>query len=298
MKTRSGEKIKLTSYDELLGADNQVGKMEVPLVELHNFKNHPFKVKDDEKMEELVESIKQNGVLSPALVRCRSDGGYELISGHRRRHAAERAGMVQIPVIVKELSDDEAIIIMVDSNIQREEILPSEKAFAFKMKHDAILHRGKSILPDIKKWSHEEVGESNGISGRQVQRYMRLTEVIPELLVMIDEKKLQLVCGVEMSYLDKQTQGWILGWIHSNNTSYPKLEQIVNLRRQAEKEVLTQSLVEYILNENMEKQVASKIIISEKKLNTYFPVGYSTKDIEEIIFTLLEKWKFENEGRW
>ena len=296
MKSRSGEKIKLTSYDELLGADNQVGSMEVPLSELYNFKNHPFKVKDDEKMEELVESIKQNGVLSPALVRSREKGGYELISGHRRKHAAELAGIEQIPVIVKQLTDDESIIIMVDSNIQREEILPSEKAFAFKMKHDAFLHRGKSFGHDVQKWSHEQVGESNGISGRQVQRYMRLTELIPELLDLIDEKKLQLVCGVEISYLDKQIQEWIMNWILRSCTSYPKLEQIVNLRRQAEKEILTQSLVEYILNENMEKQVATKIILSEKKLYTYFPVGYSTKDIEQIIYTLLEKWKCENEG--
>lgn len=296
MKSRSGEKIKLTSYDELLGADNQVGSMEVPLSELYNFKNHPFKVEDDEKMEELVESIKQNGVLSPALVRSREKGGYELISGHRRKHAAELAGIEQIPVIVKQLTDDESIIIMVDSNIQREEILPSEKAFAFKMKHDAILHRGKSFGHDVQKWSHEQVGESNGISGRQVQRYMRLTELIPELLDLIDEKKLQLVCGVEISYLDKQIQEWIMNWILRSCTSYPKLEQIVNLRRQAEKEILTQSLVEYIMNENMEKQVATKIILSEKKLYTYFPVGYSTKDIEQIIYTLLEKWKSESEG--
>ncbi|MDD3415656.1 MAG: ParB/RepB/Spo0J family partition protein [Lachnospiraceae bacterium] len=296
MKSRSGEKIKLTSYDELLGVDIQESCIEVQLSELHNFKNHPFKVKDDKKMEELVESIKLNGVLSPALVRSRNEGGYELISGHRRKHAAEMAGVERIPVIVKELTDDESIIIMVDSNIQREEILPSEKAFAFKMKHDALLHRGKSLGHDVQKWSHEQVGESNGISGRQVQRYMRLTELIPEILDMIDEKKLQLVCGVELSYLEKQVQEWIMNCILCKGASCPKLEHIVNLRRQAEKETLTQSLVEYILNENMEKQTATKITLPEKKLISYFPSGYSTKDMEQIIYSLLEKWKSENEG--
>ena len=296
MKSRSGEKIKLTSYDELLGVENQEGCIEVSISELHNFNNHPFKVKDDDKMEELIESIKQNGVLTPALVRSRAKGGYELISVHRRKHAAELAGIIQIPVIVKELTDDESIIIMVDSNIQREEILPSEKAFAFKMKHDALLHRGKSFGHDVQKWSHEEVGESSGISGRQVQRYMRLTELIPEILDLIDEKKIQLVCGVEISYLDKSVQEWIFDYIQENGANFPKLEQIVNLRKQAEKEILTQALVEYILNENIEKQVATKITLSDKKLNTFFPVGYSTKEKEQIIYTLLEKWKSENEG--
>lgn len=166
-------KIKLTSYDELLGVQKD-GTIEVNLTELHEFKNHPFKVIDDEKMQELAESIKANGVLSPALVRKRSEGGYELISGHRRKRACEMAGLSKMPVIVKELSDDEATIIMVDANIQREEILPSEKAFAFKMKMEAMSHQGVSNG----KITADEIGADNGVSGRQVKRYIRLTMLL------------------------------------------------------------------------------------------------------------------------
>ena len=195
MKNRSGEKIKLSGIDELLGVVNEESAMEIDIASIHPFAGHPFRVVDDEKMQDLVESVSENGAIAPVLIRPAENNQYEMISGHRRMHAAELAGLSTIPAIVRDMTDDEAVIAMVDANIQREELLPSEKAFAFKMKMDAIKRQGNrrdltsdQNGPKLAAW---EVGESNGISGTQVKRYIRLTELIPELLNLVDDKKLQ-----------------------------------------------------------------------------------------------------------
>lgn len=213
MKTRTGQKLKLTTVEELLGVPATESSTEIDIDMIHMFKNHPFKVLDDEKMSDLVESIRVNGILSPVLVRPDGEDSYEMISGHRRMHAAKIVGLTMIPAIVREMSDDEAIVYMVDSNIQREELLPSEKAFAYKMKMDALRRQGaRQDLtsdhngPKLAAWS---IGKDNGISGTQVKRYIRLTELIPELLDMVDSKRLQFTAGVEISYIDKEIQQWI-----------------------------------------------------------------------------------------
>lgn len=282
------EKIKLTSYDELLGVQKD-GTIEVNLTELHEFKNHPFKVIDDEKMQELAESIKVNGVLSPALVRKRSEGGYELISGHRRKRACEMAGFIKMPVIVKELSDDEATIIMVDANIQREEILPSEKAFAFKMKMEAMSHQGVSNG----KITADEIGADNGVSGRQVKRYIRLTMLIPELLQLVDEKKLPFVVGVEISYLDEEFQEVI----YKNLMEGKKVgkNEIHSLRQNEELEEgeLTIYDIEGLLFPEKAKKKISNVTLNQRKLAKYFTPDYEAEQIEEIILSLLEKWNEE-----
>jgi ParB family chromosome partitioning protein len=282
------EKIKLTSYDELLGVQKD-GTIEVNLTELHEFKNHPFRVIDDEKMQELAESIKANGVLSPALVRKRSEGGYELISGHRRKRACEMAGLSKMPVIVKELSDDEATIIMVDANIQREEILPSEKAFAFKMKMEAMSHQGVSNG----KITADEIGADNGVSGRQVKRYIRLTMLIPELLQLVDEKKLPFVVGVEISYLDEEFQEVI----YKNLMEGKKVgkNEIHSLRQNEELEEgeLTIYDIEGLLFPEKAKKKISNVTLNQRKLAKYFTPDYEAEQIEEIILSLLEKWNEE-----
>ena len=281
-------KIKLTSYDELLGVQKD-GTIEVNLKELHEFKNHPFRVIDDEKMQELAESIKANGVLSPALVRKRSEGGYELISGHRRKRACEMAGLSKMPVIVKELSDDEATIIMVDANIQREEILPSEKAFAFKMKMEAMSHQGVSNG----KITADEIGADNGVSGRQVKRYIRLTMLIPELLQLVDEKKLPFVVGVEISYLDEEFQEVI----YKNLMEGKKVgkNEIHSLRQNEELEEgeLTIYDIEGLLFPEKAKKKISNVTLNQRKLAKYFTPDYEAEQIEEIILSLLEKWNEE-----
>ena len=286
------EKIKLTSYDELLGVQKD-GTIEVDLKELHEFKNHPFKVVDDEKMNELAESIKTNGVLSPALVRKRSEGGYELISGHRRKRACELAGLLKMPVIVKELSDDEATIIMVDANIQREEILPSEKAFAFKMKMEAMSHQGISNG----KITAEEIGADNGVCGRQVKRYIRLTMLIPELLQLVDEKKLPFVVGVEISYLDEEFQQVI----YKNLMEGKKVgkNEIHSLRQNEDLEdgELTIYDIEELLFPDKAKKKVSNVTLNQKMLSKYFTPDYEAEQIEEIILSLLEKWNEEQQRK-
>ena len=227
MKNRSGEKIKLTSIDELLGVVNEESAMEIEINRIHAFKDHPFKVLDDEKMADLIESVKGNGVLTPVLLRSDGEDGYEMISGHRRMHAAAIAGLETIPAIVRELSDDDAVIAMVDANIQREELLPSEKGFAYKMKLDAIKRQGKRVDltcghngHKLGKKSREELGEQVGESARNVQRYIRLTELIPELLDMVDAKKLNFTIAVDISYIEKEIQKWIYEYIRDRALSY------------------------------------------------------------------------------
>ena len=210
MANRAGQKIKLTSIDELLCVPETEGTVDIDVRAIYPFENHPFRVVDDEKMEELVESIKANGVLTPVLVRPDDEGTYEMISGHRRLHAAKKAGIPKIPAIVKEMTNDDAVIAMVDANVQREEVLPSERAFALKMKMDAIKHQGKSTLStEWTKRSGDVVGQAEGIGKSQVHKYVRLTELIPKLLDMVDEKRLALSVAVELSYLNKNIQQWI-----------------------------------------------------------------------------------------
>ena len=208
MKNRSGEKIKLASIDELLGVVNEESAMEIEISKIHPFKNHPFKVLDDEKMQDLVESVRINGVLTPVLLRMDENEEYEMVSGHRRMHAAQLAGLTTIPAIVRELSDDDAIVAMVDANIQREELLPSEKAFAYKMKLVAMKRQagrpknnsGQNDQNLIGTVSRDVLAEQVGESSKQIQRYIRLTELIPELLDLVDNKKLQFTVAVDISY--------------------------------------------------------------------------------------------------
>ena len=299
MKNRSGEKIKLASIDELLGVVNEESAMEIEISKIHPFKNHPFKVLDDEKMQDLVESVKINGVLTPVLLRMDENEDYEMVSGHRRMHAAQLAGLTTIPAIVRELSDDDAIVAMVDANIQREELLPSEKAFAYKMKLDAMKRQGvRTDLTCVQnehksgKKSRELLGEQVGISSVQVTRYIRLTELIPELLDLVDNKKLQFTVAVDISYIDKEVQGWIYEYIC--DTGFIKPKQIAALRNQLNDGPINQIQMLSIFNNCvMAKKVSRSLTFSEKKLTKYFPDDYTAKDMEQIIESLLEKWMQE-----
>ena len=299
MKNRSGEKIKLASIDELLGVVNEESAMEIEISKIHPFKNHPFKVLDDEKMQDLVESVKINGVLTPVLLRMDENEEYEMVSGHRRMHAAQLAGLTTIPAIVRELSDDDAIVAMVDANIQREELLPSEKAFAYKMKLDAMKRQGiRTDLTCVQnehksgKKSRELLGEQVGISSVQVTRYIRLTELIPELLDLVDNKKLQFTVAVDISYIDKEVQGWIYEYI--SDTGFIKPKQIAALRNQLNDGPINQIQMLSIFNNCvMAKKVSRSLTFSEKKLTKYFPDDYTAKDMEQVIESLLEKWMQE-----
>ena len=299
MKNRSGEKIKLASIDELLGVVNEESAMEIEISKIHPFKNHPFKVLDDEKMQDLVESVKINGVLTPVLLRMDENEDYEMVSGHRRMHAAQLAGLTTIPAIVRELSDDDAIVTMGDANIQREELLPSEKAFAYKMKLDAMKRQGiRTDLTCVQnehksgKKSRELLGEQVGISSVQVTRYIRLTELIPELLDLVDNKKLQFTVAVDISYIDKEVQGWIYEYIC--DTGFIKPKQIAALRNQLNDGPINQIQMLSIFNNCvMAKKVSRSLTFSEKKLTKYFPDDYTAKDMEQIIESLLEKWMQE-----
>ena len=299
MKNRSGEKIKLASIDELLGVVNEESAMEIEISKIHPFKNHPFKVLDDEKMQDLVESVRINGVLTPVLLRMDENEDYEMVSGHRRMHAAQLAGLTTIPAIVRELSDDDAIVAMVDANIQREELLPSEKAFAYKMKLDAMKRQGiRTDLTCVQnehksgKKSRELLGEQVGISSVQVTRYIRLTELIPELLDLVDNKKLQFTVAVDISYIDKEVQGWIYEYIC--DTGFIKPKQIAALRNRLNDGPINQIQMLSIFNNCvMAKKVSRSLTFSEKKLTKYFPDDYTAKDMEQIIESLLEKWMQE-----
>ena len=292
---RPGQQLKGLSVQELLGVSGEESAMEIELRLIHPFKNHPFKVVDDEKMQDLVESIRVNGVLSPVLLREAGHGQYEMISGHRRMHAAELAGLDSIPAIIRDLNDDEATIVMVDANIQREELLPSEKAFAFKMKMDAMRHQGATSGHDVQKLTQQIVGEESGFSGRQITRYIRLTEIIPELLEMVDSKRISFVLGVDISYIDKEIQKWLYEYIHDNGVIKP--EQVAALRKRLESGSINQSQMVMILNDNLKGRLPSrKVALSEKKLNKYVPASYSSEDMEGVIIALLEEWKKAHGG--
>lgn len=293
------EKIHFASVEELLGAPvDKEGTVEIRIDQIYPFENHPFKVLDDEKMDELVESIKANGVLSPVLVRPDDEGSYEMISGHRRMHAAKLAGLTLIPAIIKEMTDDEATICMVDANVQREEILPSERAFAFKMKFEAKSRQGaRSDLTsgtECPKLTTDEIGLESGLKSRQVKKYIRLTELIPELLDMVDNKKITMTIGVDISFLDKQLQSWVYEYIKDN--SFIKPEQIGAVRELENSERLTQSELIRVMNDALpKKKQPGGVTISQKKLDKYFSPHVSAMEREHIIIQLLEHWKESQE---
>ena len=291
--------IPLQSLDALFGttSEEQAGIQQIALDNLHPFSNHPFKVLDDDKMAELSESVKTHGVLVPGIVRIKDTGGYEIIAGHRRKRACEIAGLKTMPVIIKDLTDDESTVIMVDSNIQREELLISEKAFAYKMKYDALKRQGKrSDLTSCqvgKKLAAEEVSQNTGDSSRQILRYIHLTELVAELLELADEKKLPFNTAVELSYLRTEEQQILFQYM-SNHNMVPSMKQAKELKQISKERMLTYSEIDQIcMNESTEKV---QVQIPAKKLKQYFPDTYTKTQMEEIIFMLLASWA-EREGK-
>ena len=298
MGSRVAGKIKLQSVDELLGVPEIAGTQEIELGRIHSFPNHPFKVLDDEKMDTLVESIRENGILNPVIVRPDKNGDYEMISGHRRLHAAGIVGLNKVPAIVNEMSDDEAIIKMVDANIQREEILPSEKAYAYKMKLEAMKRsagrptKENACQSGTHLRSDQELASQVGESARSIQRYIRLTYLVPELLEMIDLKKLQFVMAVDISYFDEQIQNWICEYIKDNG--FIKPVQISALKNYPNLSKANQFSVISIMNDALPKKSSSaKVSLSEKKLDKYFPSHFTAKERENVIIQLLEQWSAE-----
>lgn len=305
-KLRPGQKIKMVSVDELLGCAGEESSLEIDINRIQPFQNHPFKVVDDAKMDDLVNSIRLNGVLTPVLVRPTDDGGYEMISGHRRMHAAERAGLATIPAIIRELTDDDATIVMVEANSQREEILPSEKAFAYKMRMEAVKRQagrpGKENYCQLgnnfgTKTSSEELAKEVGESKNQVYRFIRLTDLIPELLEMVDAKKMPLVTAVDISYIDPKVQQYLYEYIKENGMV--KSYQVTALRKYLEDyETIGQSKMIAVLNEVITGKTQTKSVhFTEKKLRKYFSSNYTVSDMEKIMIRLLERWKSEQEGR-
>lgn len=291
MGSKAAQKVKLPSFDELLGTGEPESKESIVMVPIrlfHSFKGHPFQVSDDEKMEEIVESIRKYGVLVPGIVRPQGENGYEVVAGHRRWRACELAGVEEMPVIIRELDDDAATIIMVDSNVQRENILPSEKAFAYKMKYEAIRHQGSRG----DKHTADEVGEVAGDSGRTVQRYIRLTELNPCLLDYVDTNKIPLLAGEKLSYLKKEEQNWVDGVI-KNSGVYPSKTQAEQLKLYSEQGKLTEGQVYAVLIKKEGKGIS--IAIPSGKIREYFPVFYTKEQMEEVIYTLLERWKQNEE---
>ena len=291
---RKNANVSLTSYDDIFGPEETYERVqEIPLAELHPFKNHPFKVIDDEAMLRTVESVARYGVLAPAIARPRVEGGYELVAGHRRHHASELAGMDTMPVIVRELDDDAAVILMVDSNLQRERILPSERAFAYKMKMDAIKHQGsRSDLTSgqvVQKSSLEQIAEGTGESYKQVQRYIRLTELIPELLKMVDEGIIKFNPAVELSFLKKEEQeNFIEAMDYSQNT--PSLSQAQRLKKLSQDGKCTLEAMCAVMDEQ-KKEELDKVVIKNDVLKKYFPKSYTPKQMESTIIKLLEQWQ-------
>ena len=300
MKTRAGQKIRLASVEELLGVSNEESAMDLEIVKIRPFKDHPFKVVDDEKMQDLVESIRTNGILSPVLVRPVGNDVYEMVSGHRRMHAAVILGMDRVPAIIREMTDDEAIVKMVDANIQREELLPSEKAFAYRMKMEAMKRQGsrKDLREDgatstqigWKSETAELLGQELGESKNQIRRYIRITELIPELLDYVDQKRIQFTVAVEISYIDREIQKWLFEYIKDNGVV--KLNQISLLRAQLQAGAITQAKMIALLNDSQPgKAPSSKLTFTEKKLREYFPAGYTANEMRGVIEGLLSEWK-------
>ncbi len=299
----SAKKVNLTSVDDLFSTEESradAGRekvMEIALTELFPFKDHPFKVKDDEAMADTAESIKEYGVLVPAIARPRDEGGYELVAGHRRHRASELAGLETMPVIVRNLDNDAATIIMVDSNLQRENILPTERAFAFKLKLDAIKRQGERTdltctqvghkLNEGKK-SVEIVAEQAGSSRNQIQRYIRLTELIPELLDMVDDKKIAFNPAVELSYLKPEEQTNLLEAMDMEQAT-PSLSQAQRLKKFSADGKCTLEAMCAIMSEEKKGEI-DKVTLSSDKLRKYFPKSYTPQKMEETILKLLETW--------
>lgn len=266
---------------------------QIPIGELFPFKNHPFKVLDDESMQRTVESVEQYGVLSPLIARPRAEGGYEIISGHRRQHAAQLAGLDALPVIVRQMDDDAAVLLMVDSNLQRENILPSERAFAYKMKLEALKNQGaRSDLTSVQvapKLSTEKIGEEVGMSKDNVKRYIRLTNLVPELLDMVDEKKIAFNPAVELSYLDEAQQRDFLEAMNDTQNA-PSLSQAQRLKRLAQEGHFSYDVAFAVMGEE-KKDELDKVVIKNDTLRKYFPRSYTPKQMEDTIIKLLEQWQ-------
>ncbi len=282
-KPGSAGKIRMSSFDDLFGGTKDTEQIiDARLDELHTFKNHPFRVLDDEKMEETAESIKQYGVLVPGIARHRAGGGYEIIAGHRRKRGCELAGLATMPVIVRDYTDDEATIIMVDSNIQREDVLPSEKAKAYAMKYEAMKHQGSRGGSTL-----EEVGSAAGDSRKTVQRYVWLSRLIPELLELVDRKKLGISQGADISFLAEESQRWVLEVLEETGLPVSNA-QAARLKEYSRSGELTLTVVRLVLAE--EKPKERKVTIKGEKISRYFPENYSSGDIEDVIIRLLEEW--------
>ena len=300
----SAKNIRLSSLDDLFSTEEtrqeaqaDAGREKVrmiPLDELHPFAHHPFKVKDDEAMQDTVESVKAYGVLVPAIARPREEGGYELVAGHRRHRASLLAGLAEMPVIVRELDDDEATIIMVDSNLQRETLLPSERAFAYRMKLEAIRRQAgrpaknsRQVVGNFE--SADIVGKDIGESGRQIQRFIRLTYLVPPLLDMVDEHKVAFNPAVELSYLTSEEQVALLDAMDSEQST-PSLSQAQRLKKFSQEGRLSEDIMRAILSEEKKPEVG-KITLSSDKLRRYFPKSFTPQQMEQTIFRLLEQWQ-------
>lgn len=297
-KRNLGEKIKLTSYDDMFGADETNSSpvdlklngqiVDVPLDELHTFENHPFRVLDDESMEEMVESIKEYGVLVPAIARPHAEGGYELISGHRRHHASKIAGKDTMPVIIRDCDNDEATVIMVDANIQREDILISEKAKAYRMKYDAMKHQGAAGGISLKEMS-EQVGDSM----KTIQRLICVADLDENLLKLLDAKKLGIRQGVDLSFLEKDKQEVLYKIIVELGVSL-SWEDSARIKEAGKKGYLNEDYLKDILTHDKPK--VRKVVFNQKKLDDYFEPNISSEDIEVLIVRLLDEWKQKGEG--
>lgn len=297
----SAKNVKLASVDELFTTeesradDNREKIVDIPLSELHPFKDHPFKVKDDEAMMDTAESIRQYGVLVPAIARPDPEGGYELVAGHRRHHASEIAGKDTMPVIVRDLDDDAATIIMVDSNLQREELLPSERAFAYKMKLEAVKHQGSrtdltSVQVEQKLSARDKVAKEAGErSGIQVMRYVRLTELIPELLDIVDEKKIAFNPAYELSFLKPEEQGQLIV-VMDEEQATPSLSQAQRLKKFSAEGKLGYDAMSAIMSEE-KKGDLDKVTLGADTLRKYFPKSYTPLKMQETIIKLLEQWQ-------
>ncbi len=296
----SGRNLSLTSYDDLFATDefradaDREKVIEIPLSELFPFKDHPFKVRDDDKMADTAESIREYGVLVPALARPREGGGYELISGHRRKRGCELAGLETMPVIVRDMDDDAAVIVMVDSNIQRESLLPSERAFAFKMKLDAMKRQaGRPSKENVsqvgtQKRSDQLMAEQIGESRNQIQRFIRLTNLIPEILDMVDNKKIALNPAVELSYLSPAEQEMLVVTMDSEQAT-PSLSQAQRLKRFSQDGKLTEESMLAIMSEE-KKQDIDRVTLTRDTLRKYFPRDYTPRQMEDTILKLLQGW--------
>ena len=294
---KNGANISLTSYDDIFTTEESRQSeqiQQIPIADLHPFKDHPFKVLDDEAMQKTVESVAQFGVLAPLVVRPREEGGYEIISGHRRQHAAELAGLKTLPVIVRNMDDDQAVIHMVDSNLQRESILPSERAFAYKMKLEAIKNQGArsdltSSQVGMKLQSLDIVGKDAGDSRNQVHRYIRLTNLIPELLELVDQKKISFNPAVELSYLtDSEQRDFFEAMQDTQNA--PSLSQAQRIKKLSQEGKCSYDAIYDIMGEEKKAEM-DRVTIKNDVLRKYFPKSYTPRQMEETILKLLEQWQ-------